>query len=156
MAETTHAAAAGAASADVAGNLAHAAPPPAELNASLEEHGAPHAEGHVDPTALGLNATAWVALAMIFVIALMLWKKVPALIGAALDRKIATIREQLDEAKRLRAEAEALRAEYEGKSAAAASEALARRASQLLELVIDVGAVQAELRRKLVGPCAQL
>ena len=78
---------------------------------------------HVDPTALGLNATAWVALAMLVVIALMLWKKVPAAIGKALDRKIAGIREQLDEAAKLRAEAEALRAEYEAKAAAAGAEA---------------------------------
>ncbi len=78
---------------------------------------------HVDPTALGLNATAWVALAMLVVIALMLWKKVPATIGRALDKKIAGIREQLDEAGRLRAEAEALRAEYEAKAAGAAAEA---------------------------------
>ena len=74
---------------------------------------------HADPAALGLNATAWVALAMLVVIAIMLWKKVPAAIGRALDKKIEGIREQLDEAKKLRAEAEALRAEYEAKSAAA-------------------------------------
>ena len=78
---------------------------------------------HVDPTALGLNATAWVAIAMLFVIGIMIWKKVPAAIGRALDKKIAGIREQLDEAGRLRAEAEALRAEYEAKSAGAAAEA---------------------------------
>ncbi|HEX8192074.1 MAG TPA: F0F1 ATP synthase subunit B [Allosphingosinicella sp.] len=83
--------------------------------------GPPHAE----PAALGLNATAWVALAMAVVIAIMLWKKVPAAIGRALDRKIEGIREQLDEAKRLRAEAEALRSEYEAKQAGAAAEAAA-------------------------------
>ena len=84
------------------------------------------AEGHgpvAEPTALGLDATAWVALAMLAVIAIMLWKKVPAAIGRALDKKIAGIREQLDEAARLRAEAEALRAEYEAKAAAAGAEA---------------------------------
>ena len=83
--------------------------------------GPPHAE----PAALGLNATAWVALAMAVVIAIMLWKKVPAAIGRALDRKIEGIREQLDEAKRLRAEAEALRSEYEARQAGAAAEAAA-------------------------------
>ena len=67
---------------------------------------------YADPEALGLNATAWVALAMLVVIALMIWKKVPAAIGRSLDKKIAGIREQLDEAAKLRAEAEALRAEY--------------------------------------------
>ena len=83
----------------------------------------PAAEHHVDPTALGLNAAAWVALAMLAVIAIMLWKKVPSAIGAALDKKIALIRQQLDEAQTLRAEAEALKAEYERKSKAAAKEA---------------------------------
>lgn len=78
---------------------------------------------HVEPSALGLTSTAWVALAMICVILLLLVKKVPALIGAALDRKIATIREQLAEAAALRAEAEAVKAEYERKSAAATKEA---------------------------------
>ena len=82
---------------------------------SAEGHAAPHA----DPTALGVDATFYVALAMVVVIGVMLWKKVPAAIGRALDKKIAGIREQLDEAKRLRAEAEALKAEYEAKAAAA-------------------------------------
>ena len=86
---------------------------------AAEGHGAPHAEPH----ALGLDATAWVALSMLAVIAILLWKKVPAAIGAALDKKIAGIRDQLDEAAKLRAEAEALRAEYEAKAAAASAEA---------------------------------
>jgi F-type H+-transporting ATPase subunit b len=83
------------------------------------------AEHHAEPTALFLDAPGWIALAMIAVFALMLWKKVPAMIAGALDSKIATIRNQLDEAKRLRAEAEALKAEYEAKAAAADSEAAA-------------------------------
>ena len=78
---------------------------------------------YVDPAALGLNATAWVALAMLVVIGIMLWKKVPAAIGRALDKKIEGIREQLAEAEQLRTEAEALRAEYEAKLAAAGAEA---------------------------------
>lgn len=86
-------------------------------------HEASPAEHHVDPTALGLNATAWVSLAMICVILLLLVKKVPALIGSSLDKKIDTIRAQLDEAAALRAEAEAIKAEYERKSAAATKEA---------------------------------
>ena len=91
-----------------------------EVTTSTTEHGAaPHAE----PAALGMDATAWVALAMIAVIAVMLWKKVPAAIGKALDKKIAVIREQLDEAAKLRAEAEALKAEYEAKAAQAGAEA---------------------------------
>lgn len=72
---------------------------------------------------LRLDPTVWVALAMATFLAILLWKKVPGAIGKALDKKIAAIREQLDEAKQLRAEAEALKAEYEAKAAAAGAEA---------------------------------
>jgi F-type H+-transporting ATPase subunit b len=71
------------------------------------------------------DGAVWVALAMVAVIALMLWKKVPSAIGGALDGKIALIRAQLDEAKLLRAEAEALKNEYEAKAKAAGKEAKA-------------------------------
>ncbi|MGE0179092.1 MAG: F0F1 ATP synthase subunit B [Sphingomonas sp.] len=99
-----------------AGEAAHGA-----TNALTEDHGggAPHAE----PTALFFDASGWVALAMVAVFALMIWKRVPAAIGRALDNKIGTIRQQLDEAAQLRAEAEALRSEYEAKSAQADAEA---------------------------------
>ena len=69
-----------------------------------------------EPTALWLNPGGWVALAMIFVFAMMAWKKVHHAIGKALDSKIALIRDQLAEAEALRKEAEALKAEYEAKS----------------------------------------
>ena len=71
---------------------------------------------HVEPTAFGLNAPGWISLAVIVVIALMIWKKVPAAITGALDQRIALIRDQLAEAETLRKEAEALRAEYEKKA----------------------------------------
>lgn len=83
--------------------------------------GAP--EHHALPKALGLDAPQWIALAMVVVFAILLWKRVPALIGRALDSKIAAIRAQLDEAAQLRAEAEAIKAEYEGKAALAETEA---------------------------------
>lgn len=97
--------------------------------AETETHDAGHAAGHTEaahapsPSALGFDATGWVALAMLAVIAIMLWKKVPSVIGGALDKKIAGIRAQLDEAASLRAEAEAIKAEYQAKAAAAAKEA---------------------------------
>jgi F-type H+-transporting ATPase subunit b len=69
-----------------------------------------------EPSAFGLTAPAWIALAMLYVIAILIWKKVPAAIAAALDEKIATIRGQLAEAESLRKEAEALKAEYEAKA----------------------------------------
>lgn len=72
-----------------------------------------------EPTYLGLNPGGWVALAMLVVFAILIWKKVPAAIGRALDSKIVLIRDQLAEAESLRKEAEALKAEYEAKSASA-------------------------------------
>src|SRR5215208_6212321 len=69
-----------------------------------------------EPTALGLTPPAWIALAMLVVIAMLIWKKVPGAIGKALDDKIALIRDQLAEAESLRNEAEALKAEYEKKA----------------------------------------
>ncbi len=82
-------------------------------------------EAHVDPRALGFDATMLVGLAMLVVVLAMLWKKVPAAIGKALDSKIAVIRTQLDEAAELRKEAEALKSEYEARAQAAESDAAA-------------------------------
>jgi F-type H+-transporting ATPase subunit b len=69
-----------------------------------------------EPTAFSLSPGGWVALAVIIVFALLIWKKVPGAIGRALDSKIALIREQLAEAEALRKEAEALKVEYEKKA----------------------------------------
>jgi F-type H+-transporting ATPase subunit b len=81
---------------------------------------------HASPKAFGLiDAPMFIALAMVVVIALMIWKKVPAAIGRALDAKIALIRDQLAEAEALRKEAEALKAEYQAKADAAEADAAA-------------------------------
>jgi len=67
-------------------------------------------EHHAEATAFGfLTPGMVVALAMIVVILIMLRAGVPKLIAGMLDARIAEIRKQLDEAKALRAEAEALR-----------------------------------------------
>jgi F-type H+-transporting ATPase subunit b len=119
-------------SAEVAHNLAEA-----DHQEGLVAHdGGEHAElalfGVLTPGAL-------VSGAMLVFLLVLLFKKVPALIGKALDGKIAGIRTQLDEAAKLRAEAEALKAEYEKKLSGAAAEADALRsraeeeASQLLD-----------------------
>lgn len=108
----------------VAENLADAVSlQPMPENVTAEHAATGTAEHHVDPTALGMTATAWVSLAMIVVIVLLLWKKVPAIIGSSLDKKIASIRANLDEAAALRADAEKIRSEYEAKAKAAATEA---------------------------------
>ncbi|MCJ7421945.1 F0F1 ATP synthase subunit B [Sphingomicrobium astaxanthinifaciens] len=92
------------------------------------------------------DGAVWVAFAMIAVILLMLWKKVPSAIGKSLDAKIAAIREQLDEAKQLRAEAEALRAEYEAKAKAAQqdADAIRARAEDEAAALIDKAAADAK------------
>ena len=92
-------------------------------HAGAEVPGPEH--GTADPTALYMDASMWVALAMVVVLILLAYKKVPASIGRSLDSKIAAIRAQLDEATALRTEAEALKAEYEAKSRAADAEAAA-------------------------------
>ncbi|WP_227339677.1 F0F1 ATP synthase subunit B [Sphingopyxis sp. P8] len=86
------------------------------------------AEGTNEPTAFGLDATVWVSLAMLVFLGILVWKKVPAAIGAMLDNRISEISKQLKEAEGLRLEAEALKDEYEAKLAAAAKEAEEMRA----------------------------
>ncbi len=81
------------------------------------------ADGYAEPSVLGLDSYQWVALAMSVLLAVFVWKKVPGLITGGLDAKIAEIRSQLDEAKTLRAEAEALRNEYAAKIASAEQDA---------------------------------
>jgi len=70
---------------------------------------------HAEANALGLAPGGWVAATMIVLILLMIYLRVPQLIAAGLDKKIAGIKAMLDEASQLRAEAEALKAEYEKK-----------------------------------------
>ena len=113
------------------------ATPAAETHASTEAHAG--AEEHVAPSALGFDASMLVALAMLAVIALALWKKVPAMIAGALDNQIAGIRAQLDQATALRAEAEAIKAEYEAKAKQAAidAEAMKSAAEEEAKLIIS-------------------
>lgn len=96
--------------------------PATEHVATTAAHGG--AAEHAEPALFGvLNATVWVSIAMAVFIALLVWKKVPALITRGLDNQIAAIRTRLEEARQLRAEAEALRDEYARKIAGAEKEA---------------------------------
>ena len=97
----------------------------AEIQRETHTEVQPGVEHVTDPSALGFDATMFVGLSMLIVVLIMLWKKVPAAIGKSLDSKIAAIRAQLDEAAALRAEAEALKGEYEAKAKAAGAEAAA-------------------------------
>lgn len=97
-----------------------------ELHATVEHDAGAYDGAHATPVAFGfIGPAAWVGLAMLVFIAILLWKGVPKLITRGLDAKIAAIREQLDEAKALRAEAEALRAEYAAKVSNAEKDAAA-------------------------------
>ncbi|HEY0595686.1 F0F1 ATP synthase subunit B [Sphingopyxis sp.] len=81
-------------------------------------------EVHVEPASFGIiDATVWVSIAMAIFIAILLWKKVPAMVAGMLDNKIAEISKQLNEAEQLRLDAESLKAEYEARLADAAKEA---------------------------------
>ncbi|BDI61384.1 hypothetical protein [Qipengyuania nanhaisediminis] len=75
------------------------------------------------PAAFGVDSYQWVSLAMLVLIGVFIWKKVPGMITGGLDDKIAQIKQQLDEAKALRAEAETLREEYASKIAGAQKDA---------------------------------
>ena len=67
----------------------------------------------------------WVGIGTLIFFAILLWQKVPALITSALDARAAAISKELEEAQRLRTEAEALLQEYKKKRAEAEGEAAA-------------------------------
>jgi len=54
----------------------------------------------------------WVGLGFFIIIGIVLYQRIPAFIGAALDARAAAISKELDEAKRLRNEAAKLHLEY--------------------------------------------
>lgn len=85
--------------------------------------GAAHGEG---PMLLGFSAEGWVywGLTIFFLIAIF-YAKAPQRIVAALDARIADTRRQLDEARAIRAEAEALLADAKARVAASAGDAAA-------------------------------
>ncbi|VWX51728.1 hypothetical protein [Novosphingobium sp. 9U] len=79
---------------------------------------------HAEPMLLGVAPpVAIVSTSMIVLILIALWKGVPKLVTSGLDAKIADIKSQLEQAKSLRAEAEALRQEYADKIANAEKDA---------------------------------
>jgi len=69
------------------------------------------------------DAPFWALVALILFFALIVYMKVPRTINSSLDARAEGIRKELDEAKRLRIEAEALLAEYKKKAASAEADA---------------------------------
>jgi F-type H+-transporting ATPase subunit b len=68
-------------------------------------------------------AEFWVAVAFVAFLLILAYYKVPALIAKALDDRAAAIRKELDEARRLREEAQNLLADYQKKHRNAGQEA---------------------------------
>ncbi|MGN5374678.1 hypothetical protein [Sphingomonas hankookensis] len=115
------------------------------------EHGSVTGANHPDPTALGLDGTAWVSAAMLIFLIVLVVKGVPAVIGRLLDGQIAAIRTRLDEARTLRAEAEALRDEYTSKIAgieAQAAEMVAHAEAEAQGLLAKAEADAADLTQR--------
>lgn len=87
-----------------------------------DDHGG--AGSHAEPELLGLAPFQWVSIAMaVLLLIAFLGAKVHKTIAGGLDNKIAAIKANLEEAKQLRAEAEALREEYAAKIANAEKDA---------------------------------
>lgn len=68
-------------------------------------------------------AEFWVAVSFVAFLGVLVYYKVPALIAKALDDRAAAIRKELDEARRLREEAQSLLNDYQKKHRNAALEA---------------------------------
>ena len=68
-------------------------------------------------------ATVWVLLGLFGFIGILVYMKVPGMVVKALDSRAAKIRDELEEARKLREEAEALLAEYKEKTGNAEAEA---------------------------------
>jgi len=71
------------------------------------------------------NPEFWVAVGTAIFLAFIVWKRVPRMSANSLDSRAAAIAHEIEEARRLRSEAEALFAQYRQKQAAAESEAQA-------------------------------
>ncbi len=70
-----------------------------------------------------MDPEAWVAIAFVIFIGVLLYYKIPAMLVGALDQRSAAIARELEEARRLRAEAELLLSDYKRRAENAQSEA---------------------------------
>ena len=94
----------------------------------------------------------WIAVAFVLFIGLLLYKGVPGLIGKALDDRADAIKKNLDDARQMREDAQALLAEYQRKAAEAEGEAQkiveqARREGEALRSEAERKATEAVTRR---------
>jgi F-type H+-transporting ATPase subunit b len=86
-----------------------------------------------------MDATFWATVALVIFLAVVIYLKVPAMIGKSLDGRAAKIANELEEARRLREESQQLLAEFQRKrkeaekEAAEIVEAAKREAASLVE-----------------------
>ncbi|MGN8020075.1 F0F1 ATP synthase subunit B [Phyllobacterium sp. 22229] len=70
-----------------------------------------------------MDATFWALVGLVIFLALLVYLKVPGVVGKSLDGRADRIRDELEEARRLREEAQSLLAEYQRKRKEAEKEA---------------------------------
>lgn len=69
------------------------------------------------------NPGTWVTVFLCIFLGILFWKKVPGMIADALDKRSADIQSELDEARKLREEAQHILADYQRKAREAEQEA---------------------------------
>jgi F-type H+-transporting ATPase subunit b len=70
-----------------------------------------------------MDATFWALISLLIFIGIVVYLKVPGMIGKSLDDRAVRIRDELDQARRLREEAQQLLADYQRKRTEAEKEA---------------------------------
>lgn len=86
-----------------------------------------------------MDATFWALVALVIFLAILVYLKVPGMMGSALDKRAERIGNELEEARRLREEAQQLLAEYQRKRHEAEKEAeeIVAAAKRDAELIVD-------------------
>ena len=69
------------------------------------------------------NPATWVSIFLFIFLGILIWAKVPGLITGALDKRSKQIQDELDEARKLREEAQSILADYQRKAREAEEEA---------------------------------
>lgn len=70
-----------------------------------------------------MDASAWALVGLVIFLAIVVYMKVPGMVGTSLDKRADTIRKELEDARRLREEAQALLADYQRRRQEAEGEA---------------------------------
>lgn len=91
------------------------------------------------------DPTFWAAVGLVLFFAVLVWQKVPGAIAKMLDSRAETIRKELDEARRLREEAQELLASFQRKQREAEAEADAI----VAQAKKDAKSMRAEARKEL-------